>query len=373
MDVLRERMDASPLDIVIFAPLAPICGVILFWFIQLLFIESQKYLLSKIRARHEPLCRFTNFLGIFFQTICHALGYTVTKSGIASFYLSVDYGKVSPKKEKKGVFEWVSNTFLFVGPFFLPASFLMILLYLLAPQSFIITSATQEPGFYIFANQMITFGSNLYTFSEGFFGFLFTMDLFHPGHVGFLLILIFLGMGIRPSYIAEKKVEKVDMMYDLNNIKNHLMEKPHYMVLLFLFCYMFFYVSLALNNDWYVRIFSGLGWLSIIAIVSLLITHALLLLVKATDPLPGFRRWLPFLMLPLSYAAFRGIFFIFPTDISYSLSLLGMILLTLLVVLLLRRQPAEKETNRFKTGIDMKSLRKLTEGDTNGRRRIIRK
>lgn len=92
---------ASIIDVIIFAPLAPIFGVILFWFIQLLFIESQKYFLSKIRNNHEPLCRFTNFLGILFQTICHALGYTVTKSGISSFYVSVNYGKVAPKKEKR--------------------------------------------------------------------------------------------------------------------------------------------------------------------------------------------------------------------------------------------------------------------------------
>jgi len=47
-------MTGSPIDIIIFAPLAPLFGVILFWFIQLLFIESQKYLLSKIRPKHEP-------------------------------------------------------------------------------------------------------------------------------------------------------------------------------------------------------------------------------------------------------------------------------------------------------------------------------
>ena len=110
-------MTTSALDIVIFAPLAPILGVILFWFIQLLFIESQKYILSKIKKKHEPLCRFTNFLGIFFQSICHALGYTVTRSGISNFYISVDYGRVSPKKEKKGIFEWVSKIpfFSFLG------------------------------------------------------------------------------------------------------------------------------------------------------------------------------------------------------------------------------------------------------------------
>ena len=99
----RDTM-GSTIDVIIFAPLAPIFGVMLFWFIQLLFIESQKYFLSKIRDTHEPLCRFTNFLGILFQTICHALGYTVTKSGISSVYISVNYGKVAPKKEKKGIF-----------------------------------------------------------------------------------------------------------------------------------------------------------------------------------------------------------------------------------------------------------------------------
>ena len=63
-------MAVSPVDIIVFAALAPILGVLLFWFIQLLFIESQKYLLSKIRKKHEPLCNFTNFAGILFQTIC---------------------------------------------------------------------------------------------------------------------------------------------------------------------------------------------------------------------------------------------------------------------------------------------------------------
>jgi hypothetical protein len=96
-----RRMEASPIDIVVFAPLAPILGVILFWFIQLVIIESEKFLLSKIRPKHEPFCKFTNFLGILFQTVCHALGFTVTKSGISDFYISVDYGRVAPKKEKK--------------------------------------------------------------------------------------------------------------------------------------------------------------------------------------------------------------------------------------------------------------------------------
>ena len=119
-------MTVSPVDVVVFAPLAPLFGVLLFWFIQLMFIESQKYLLSKIWGQHKPLCRFTNFLGILYQTICHALGYTVTKSGISNFYISINYGKVAPKKEKKGIFEWMSNSFLFIGPFFIPSLLLLI-------------------------------------------------------------------------------------------------------------------------------------------------------------------------------------------------------------------------------------------------------
>jgi len=87
------------IDAFIGAALGPIIGVGIFWFLQLLFIETQKRLLSKLRRRHEAFCRFTNFIGILFQTICHALGYTVTRSGIASFQVTVNYGKVEPKKE----------------------------------------------------------------------------------------------------------------------------------------------------------------------------------------------------------------------------------------------------------------------------------
>ena len=60
-------MEGSAIDVVIFAPLAPILGVFLFWFIQLAFIESEKYLLDKIRAKHQPLCRFTNLNGDILQ------------------------------------------------------------------------------------------------------------------------------------------------------------------------------------------------------------------------------------------------------------------------------------------------------------------
>jgi len=258
-------MAGSPIDIVIFAPLAPILGVLLFWFIQMAFIESQKFLLSKIRSKHEPLCRFTNFLGILFQTICHALGYTVTKSGISEIYISVNYGKVSPKKQKKGIFEWLANAFLFIGPFFIPAFLLLICLFLLMGGGFEISTPLELVELkYTFAEQIITFGKSIHVFSQHFFGFLFSIDLLHPGHFGFFLLLIFLGLGIRPSYIGEEKRQKVDMMYDLKNIGSLIVHKPLYIIILFLMAYVFFYISFAFNQNWYVSLFSIFGWLSII-------------------------------------------------------------------------------------------------------------
>ena len=159
-------MEAYSIDIIIFAPLAPILGVLLFWFIQLLFIQSEKYLLEKIRYKHEALCRFTNFLGILFQTICQALGYTVTKSGISDFFISVDYGRVLPKKERKGIFEWVANAFLFIGPFFIPAFLLLISLIFLKVEGFEIVIPSHIIGTeYSFGGQITIFGASLYNFS----------------------------------------------------------------------------------------------------------------------------------------------------------------------------------------------------------------
>jgi hypothetical protein len=355
-------MAGSPVDIIIFAPLAPICGVILFWFIQLLFIESQKYLLSKIWEKHQPLCRFTNFLGILYQTICHALGYTVTKSGISQFYISVNYGRVAPKKEKKGIFEWLSNGFLFVGPFFLPALLLLICLFFLMSQGFDLSSAAE----YTFAEQLITFGENLYTFSNGFFTFLATIDLLHPAHLGFLFLLIFFGMGIRPSYIGQEKQEKVDMIYDLKNIKNNILYKPLYLLILLLAAYVFFYITFFLSQNWYVALFSIFGWLSIIAIVSLLITQMIILLIKTTDELPDFWKTVPFLTLPLSYILMRLVFFFYPTEFANSMSLLVMIVVTVAVVLLLLKY----KTNKFKTKTPMKLVKKTAEDEDESRRLI---
>ena len=352
-------MTASPLDTLVFAPLAPLFGVVLFWFIQLLFIESQKYLLSRIWDRHQPLCRFTNFTGILFQTVCHALGYTVTRSGISRFFISVNYGRVAPKKQKKGIFEWMSNGFLFIGPFFIPASLLLICLFFLMNAGFGISPSNE----YTFAEGLINFGENLYMFSEGFFSFLFNIDLLHPAHLGFLLLLVFLGMGIRPSYIGEEKRERVDMIYDLKNIKNNLLHKPLYLIFLFLTSYVFFYVSLLLSQSWYVALFSVFGWLSIIAIVALVVTHMILILIKTTDEIPGFWKFLPYLTIPVSYGLMRVLFFYYPVGFLNSVSLLVMILSVIIVTILLLKY----RTNKFKTRMSMKPM-KVEDGP----RRIIR-
>lgn len=357
------KMAESVIDIIIFAPLAPIFGMILFWFLQLLFIESQKYLLSKIRKNHEALCRFTNFLGIFFQTISHALGYTVTKSGIAQFYISVNYGKVAPKREKKGVYEWLSNGFLFVGPFFIPPFLLLICLFFLMSSGF--NLASQQ--YYTFSESLIIFGANLYTFSLGFFGFLAAIDLLHPAHVGFCILLIFLGLGIRPSYIGENKQEKVDMFYDLKNIRYNLLHKPVYVLFFFLSSYILFYVSFLLHGNWYVSLFSIFGWLSIIAMVAIFIAHLILFLIKATDELPSFWKIVPYLGMIGSYGIMRTVFLYFPSSLSLSVSLFTMILVTGVITLSLQRF----KTNKFKSFPGMISSQ-LVEDGSDEPRRIIR-
>jgi hypothetical protein len=354
-------MASSPVDIVLFAALAPILGVLLFWFIQLLFIESQKFLLSKIWGKHKPLCRFTNFLGVLFQTICHALGYTVTRSGISQFEVTVEYGKVSPKKQKGGAFEWLANSFLLFGPFFIPPLLLLICFYFLVgglefsiPEIIVL----QEDLYFSFAGQMNVFGHNLFYFSEKFFDFLINIDLLHPAHLGFAFLIIFFGMGIRPSYLGKEKVEKVNMIYDLTNIKNHILHKPLYIILLFLFTYLLFYIFFGLEQKWYHIPFSIFGWLSIIAIFSLLATHAIIVLIRITDEIPSPWKYLPYLNIPVSYILMRIFFIYYFVDFALKGSLLLMILSTILVVILLLRF----KTNKFKTKTGMKQLKKVEDG-----------
>jgi len=335
-------MEASSIDIVVFAPLAPILGVLLFWFIQLVFIESEKYLLDKIRPNHEPFCRFTNFLGILFQTICHALGYTVTK---------------------KGIFEWISNVFLFIGPFFIPAFLLLVCSYFLMSSGFEIVTPSQFLELkYTFGEQINTFGASLFSFTNGFFSLLFNIDLLHPAHFGFLILMIFLGMGIRPSYIGKEKKEKVDMLYDLRNIKTLFLTKPLYLILLFAFAYIFFYVSFFLEQNWYVAFFIILGWLSIISLVSLIIADVILILIKTTDEIPSRWKVFPYITMPASYIIARVFFFYVPTDFTKPVSILLLIVSTITVTYLLLK----RKSNKFKTKRDIKRLKKYSKGEKDG-------
>jgi len=355
-------MEGTPIDIVVFAPLAPILGVILFWFIKLLFIESQKYFLDKIRPKHTALCRFTNFLGILFQTICHALGYTVTKSGISDVYISVNYGRVAPKKEKKGIFEWIANVFLFIGPFFIPAFLLLLCLLIIIPEIFHITIPLDIINIkYTFGAQLISFGTNLFIFSEKFLTFLLNIDLLHPGHFGFFLLLIFLGMGIRPSYIGEKKIDRVDMIYDLRNVWNLITHKPLYILILFLISYNFFYVSLIFNQNWYTVIFSIFGFLTIISIFAIIIAHLIISLIRAADKIEGKKKYIPYLTPIISYILMRTLFFYFPNKYTNTISLLMMMLSTFILTLVTLRKG-----DKFKTGLNIKWFKKKDEDKKDG-------
>lgn len=347
-------MDSTIIDTLFFAPLAPIFGVLLLWFLQLILIQGQKYLLEKIRKKHAPLCRFTNFLGILFQTICHALGYTVTKSGISNIYLSVNYGEVAPKKQKKGLFEWISNVFLFIGPFFIPAFLLLICLFFILKNGFDTTTPIHLlESKYTFSGQIIIFYNNLYNFASRFLDFLINIDLFHPIQLGFLFFLIFLGLGIRPSYLGEKKIDKIDILYDLKNIWQFIIYKPTYIFIFLLVGYSFFYISLLLNQGFYATLFSIFGWLSIISIISLLISYFIIILIFAIDKIDGRKKIIPYIIIPISYILTRFLFMYLQTDMDKSISLIITMLTTIVSIYLLINRKGDK----FKTMRKIKRIK----------------
>jgi hypothetical protein len=352
-------MDSSTLDIILIAPLASIFGVILFWFLQLLFIESQKYFLEKIRLKHEVFCRFTNFLGVFFQSICHALGYTVTKSGVSDFYISVNYGRVAPKKEKKGIFEWVANLFLFMGPFFIPAFLILICLFFLINIEFNFSIASNIVNYkYSFGGQLVLFGSSLNNFSVNFLQFLLNIDFFHPSHFGFILLMIVLGLGIRPSRVGETKVDRVNMIYDLKNIWNLIRNKPIYLFLFFILSYLFYYFSVLSGRNWYTILFSFFGWLSIISIISIVITHLIIFFIISIDKIDGGKKLIPYIIIPSSYILMRIFLYYFPNDYKYLISNVVMISTGIFSVKLLKKNG----TNNFKANTIIKFLRRNNKG-----------
>jgi hypothetical protein len=351
-------MDSSIIDVILIAPLATIIGVCLLWFIQLLLIQGQKYLLEKIRKKHEPFCKFTNYLGILFQTICHAFGYTVTKSGISEIYLSVNYGKVTPKKQKKGILEWISNAFLFVGPFFIPAFLLLICLYFILNNFDTTIPSHILESKYTFSGQLTILGFNLYNFIDRFFNFLINIDLFHPIYLGFLFLLIFLGLGIRPSYLGEKKIDKIDISYELKNIWQLINYKPLYIFSLFLLIYSIYYLLFFLNQAIYATFFSIFGWLSIISIVGLFISYLIIIFIFSVDKIKGRKKILPYITIPISYILARVLFIYLSTDMDKSISLIIMILTTIVVIYLLINRKGDK----FKTKRKIKRIKNDRKG-----------
>jgi hypothetical protein len=314
------------------------------------FIEIQKRMLSRLRHRHEAFCRFTNYIGILFQTICQALGYTVTRSGIAAFQVTVNYGKVEPKKEKKGVFEWVARSFLLFGPFFIPAGLVLLVSYFIIGKGFVFPTLVQ----YTFVESLTGFWVSLSTFAIDFAGFLINIDLLNPLHVGFLFVLLFFGLGIRPSYIGQERKEKIDILHDLRHIKDHLVEKPLYILAIILILYVFYVLSLFLKPVLYVGLFTILGWMSLTAVIAILLTFPVLFLIKATDEIRPHWKLIPFVTLAVSYVLARVFFIYFPTKQVEPVSLLVMLLSTILMTILLIKY---KRTNRFKTATKMKHVR----------------
>jgi hypothetical protein len=338
------------IDVLFVAALAPILGVAAFWFLQIFFIEIQKRLLSRLRHRHEVFCRFTNYIGILFQTISQALGYTVTRSGIAAFQVSVNYGKVEPKKEKKGVFEWVARSFLIFGPFFIPAGLVLLISYFIIGKGFVFPTPVQ----YTFVESLTGFWGSLSTFAEEWLGFLVNIDLLNPLHIGFLFVLLFFGLGIRPSYIGQERKEKIDIFYDLRHMKDHLVEKPLYIVVIILFLYVFYMLSLFFNPVVYIGLFTIFGWMSLTAIIAILLTFPVLLMIRATDEIQPHWKLIPLVTLVVSYVVARVFFIYFPTKEVERVSLLVMLLSTILITLVLIKY---KRTNRFKTATKMKHVR----------------
>jgi len=338
------------IDSLFVAALAPIFGVAFFWFLQLIFIEMQKRIVAKLHHRHEAFCRFTNYIGILFQTICQALGYTVTRSGIASFQVTVNSGEVQPKKEKTGVLEWIARSFLLFGPFFIPASLVLLISYFVIGNGFVYPT----PVHYTFVESLTGFVISLSKFANEFFNFLANFDLFNPLHIGFLFVLLLLGFGIRPSYIGEERKEKIDILYDLIHIKDHLVEKPLYILAIVCIIYVFYLLSLFLNPMVYVGLFSIFGWISLTAIIALLLTYPVLGLIKITDEIQPLWKIVPFITLVVSYVIVRVFFIYYPITQDKSVSLLVMILSTTLLTILLIKY---KRTNRFKTASKMKQLR----------------
>ena len=331
-------MEDRLIDILVFAPLAPLLGIILFWFIQMILVEFLKYNLSKIWNRHGAFCRFSNFMGLFFQSLTHVMGYTLTGIGVDEFSLGVDNENVRPKREKEGLPKWLADVFITFGPFFVPP--LMIFLVLLPSSNFLkILDFNYFVG-YGFSNVLTSFGVLMERFGLRFISMIVNIDLFNPFHVGFMLLLIIVGLGIRPSYIEGDK--RVDMMYDLRLIKNLMAAHPLYFVSFICVLYIIFYVLFLFHMPFYVLFFSFFGWLSVIAIVAVLIAMILIAFIRFSDRTASYLRFIPFIVFIASYILIRVFFLIFPNPFKYSSSIVVSTVASLLAGFLLAKFENDK-------------------------------
>ena len=226
---------------------------------------------------------------------------------------------MSRRKRKKGVFEWVARSFLLFGPFFIPAGLVLLVSYFIIGKGFVFPTLVQ----YTFVESLTGFWVSLSTFANEFIDFLLNIDLLNPLHVGFLFVLLFFGLGIRPSYIGQERKEKIDILYDLRHIKDHLVEKPLYILVIIFILYVFYVLSLFLNPVVYVGLFTILGWMSLTAVIAILLTFPVLLLIKATDEIRPHWKLIPFVTLVVSYVLARVFFIYFPTKQVKPVSLLG--------------------------------------------------
>jgi hypothetical protein len=206
---------------------------------------------------------------------------------------------------------------------------------------------------FTFAENFIVFGSNLFEFSHDFVIFLGTIDLFHPAHLGFFLLFILLGLGIRPSYIGKRPMEKVDIFYDLKNIRYNILHKPLYVLIGLLCAYIFSYLNVLSGQSFYVAVFSFFGWASILAIFALIYAEVLLWWLLVLDDLPvGFRILVIFIPL-VSYILLRLFFYLFSLPFAVVIGFWGSIIVTLGLTIFLLHQ----FTNKFKTLFSMNSMR----------------
>jgi hypothetical protein len=325
----------------ILVPWVLMFSVVGLWLLQLLIIEGQKRFLHQLKHRHEPLIRFTNFVGIFFQTLCQWLGYTVTHSGVSEFHLSIDEGSVRPKREKKGFLKWVADGFLFLGPFLIPAGLLLLAGYFVIGSGYVIPNN----GFSV-QGQMTSYGQALAGFVESFVSFLTHLDLLNPPHFAFLVFLLFCGLGIRPSYLGVRRKEKVTFFTDLGNIKSLFLDKPVYLVGIVVVVFVFATVSYLFEAMWFLNGIVVVSWIALIAILMLILTFVLLVFVRTLDEIKPRFRYLPFLSMIVSYVGFRVLFYVVPIENAQGASLFGMLGVTLAVTIVLLKWKAVGSSKR---------------------------